>query len=217
MLRASLTGVLGCAFFYLLVGYMGYCLYGNNVKGNFLLALERDNINDVLFILMNGGFLVSVFFSFPVMFFGARNNFIAISKNVIMMIRKNEGEYKAVSNDTVEEISSYIQTTDRAQRKKKANIYFLIYTFVLYGIAVGIAIAVDDIEDVFNIVGAIASNAIAFIFPSLFYFMMVRRKNKPKRWHYYAALACFCFFVPFGIFAVVSKFLVSEEGHHSVM
>ena len=49
---------------------------------------------------------------------------------------------------------------------------------MLYIAAVAIAIAVDDIEDVFNLVGAVASNAIAFIFPSMFYVFLVNRKGK---------------------------------------
>ena len=89
MAKASISGVLGCAFFYVLVGNIGYCLYGNNLQGNFLLSFTRGDINEALFILLNGGFLISVFFSFPVMFFGARNNFIAITKNVILIIRKS--------------------------------------------------------------------------------------------------------------------------------
>ena len=96
MTKASITGVLGCAFFYVLVGNIGYCLFGNNLEGNFLLSFSRDTgtgedgINDALYLLLNGGFLISVFFSFPVMFFGARNNFIAISKNIILVIRKSK-------------------------------------------------------------------------------------------------------------------------------
>lgn len=89
MAKASISGVLGCAFFYLLVGNIGYCLFGNHLQGNFLLSFKRSETREVLYILLNGGFLISVFFSFPVMFFGARNNFIAISKTVILMIRNS--------------------------------------------------------------------------------------------------------------------------------
>ena len=96
-------------------------------------------------------------------------------------------------------------------RKRKAQLLFYVYTAILYAVAIGIAIAVDDIEDVFNLVGAIASNAIAFIFPSLFYFTLVKRKNKEIRPQYYAAWVVFVFFIPFGIFAVVSKFLTEHE------
>ena len=38
-----------------------------------------------------------------------------------MGIRKVRGQYKAVSNDGVEEISSYIQTQDRQKQKKQAK------------------------------------------------------------------------------------------------
>lgn len=50
---------------------------------------------------MNGGFLVSVFFSFPVMFFGARNNFINITKMVILSIRGEKEQYTQVNQDTI--------------------------------------------------------------------------------------------------------------------
>ena len=102
MTKASITGVLGCAFFYLLVGNIGYCLYGTHVKGNFLLSFQRGDISEVLYILLNFGFLISVFFSFPVMFFGARNNFIAITKSIILACRKNKEQMKQVSSDSVE-------------------------------------------------------------------------------------------------------------------
>ena len=113
MAKASILGILGCGMFYLIVGNIGYCLYGREVHGNFLLVFQRGDIVEPLFILLNLGFLVSVFFSFPVMFFGARNNFIAIAKIIVMVYKKNREEYKAISKDNVEEISSYIDNPDR--------------------------------------------------------------------------------------------------------
>ena len=83
MAKASLTGICTCSFFYILTGIIGYVLYGSETKANFLLMLEKEDINIVLYYGMNLGFLLSVFFSFPVMFFGARNNFIAIIKTII--------------------------------------------------------------------------------------------------------------------------------------
>lgn len=50
---------------------------------------------------MNIGFLISVFFSFPVMYFGARNNFIAIAKTLSLIIRKNKEEYRMESSDNL--------------------------------------------------------------------------------------------------------------------
>lgn len=45
MSKASLTGLLACSFFYILVGNMGACLYGRSVYGNFLLNFERKDID----------------------------------------------------------------------------------------------------------------------------------------------------------------------------
>lgn len=88
MRDASIVGICSCSIFYILVGYFGYCLFGNSLRGNFLMAFERKENNDALYLMLNFGFLLSVFFSFPIMFFGARNNFIAIAKNIIMAIKK---------------------------------------------------------------------------------------------------------------------------------
>ena len=81
----------------------------------------------------------------------------------------------------------------------------------MYAIAIGVAILVDDIEDVFNIIGAIASNMISFILPSLFYWVMIKRKDKPKKIQYYGALVIFWLFIPIGIFAVVSNIITERE------
>jgi amino acid permease len=91
MSKASLTGLLTVAFFYIITGNIGYALYGSKVQANFLLNLESEDINHILYFGMNGGFLISVFFSFPVMFFGARNNFIALGK---MVLTKNNKKAK---------------------------------------------------------------------------------------------------------------------------
>lgn len=107
----------------------------------------------------------------------------------------------------MEEISSYIQTEDKEKRKRLAKIHFYIYTAILFAISVAIAAVVKDIEDVFSIVGSIAANAISFIFPSLFYFFLIRKKNKPRKKHFYVAGFVFMFFIPFGIFSVVTKII----------
>lgn len=101
MKKASLTGTAACCLFYIVVGNIGYALYGyDRVEANFLLALDQKDVALPLFLLMNGGFLVSVYFSFPVMFFGARNNFIALMK--MIKLRNIRGGYKSIHGDNVE-------------------------------------------------------------------------------------------------------------------
>ena len=142
------------------------------------------------------------------MFFGARNNFIAISKHVVTSISMNKIFSGEVYQVTADDVSSYIQNAGRVARKKKVHQLFLLYTFLLYLVIIGIAVSVDDIEDIFNLVGAIAANAISFILPSLFYVSLIKKKGKKIKLQYYFAQACFIFFIPFGAFAVISKFII---------
>lgn len=74
-------------------------------------------------------------------------------------------------------------------------------------IAVGIAIGVKNIEDVFNLVGAVASNAIGYIFPCMFYYLLIKYKKKKITPSYYIAAGLFYFFIPFGIFAVITNYI----------
>lgn len=88
-----------------------------------------------------------------------------------------------------------------------AKIHFYIYTAFLFVIAVIIAVFVKDIEDVFSIVGSIAANALSFILPSMFYFFLVLKKNKSRKAHFYIAGFVFVFFIPFGIFSMMTKII----------
>lgn len=82
MKMASLAALIICAIAYLVVGILGYLLIGSQIEGNFLLSIDYASSNNVLYYFMNCGFLVSVFMAFPIVFFGTRNNFIALIKLV---------------------------------------------------------------------------------------------------------------------------------------
>ncbi len=78
---------------------------------------------------------------------------------------------------------------------------------VLYAITVLITIVVTSLAAVFNIVGAIASSAISFIVPYMFYYYLIKRKNKPKTLNYFLSLAGIIIFIPLGILSVVSLYI----------
>lgn len=91
--KACLTGILVCSASYLLIGILGYHLVWSiedkpEVFANFLLNIKYDpNSNPFIYFIINIGFLLSVFFAFPIMFFGCRNNFIALIK----LVKAKEG------------------------------------------------------------------------------------------------------------------------------
>ena len=84
---------------------------------------------------------------------------------------------------------------------------FYLYTLFVFAVIIGIAISVDDIEIVFNFIGAIASNAIGAILPCMFYYLLVKYKGKKITYRYHLAKVLFYFFIPFGIFSVITKYL----------
>lgn len=78
MSKAVLIGIVFCTLSYLMIGIMGYNYVGSDVKANFLNSLSYDRVGHAFFFIINAGFLLSIFFAFPIMFFGCRNNFIAL-------------------------------------------------------------------------------------------------------------------------------------------
>lgn len=82
MIKAVTTGLLFCLFSYLLIGILAYAYAGEDISPNFLESLSYDKLSIPFYVMINLSFLSSLFFAFPIMFFGGRNNFIALVKLV---------------------------------------------------------------------------------------------------------------------------------------
>ena len=81
MIKVVVIGTLLCISSYLLLGFLGFSITSSKaISPNFLQEVSFQNTNTLLFSFMNGGFLVSLFFAFPIIFFSCRNNFISIIK-----------------------------------------------------------------------------------------------------------------------------------------
>jgi amino acid permease len=77
---ACLTAIVTCGSIYLIVGLYTYMLYGSDLRANFLLCLHKHSTEPFLYYGMNAGILIFVIFAYPIVFFSARNNFIAVVK-----------------------------------------------------------------------------------------------------------------------------------------
>lgn len=151
--------------------------------------------------------MISLYFAFPIMFFGGRNNFIAMAK--LVMTKKGDGKPQARrAADEVEEISSYISPErNLEERRKKAKLYFLVYTLGLFAVTIGLAMALDDIEVVFNAVGAICATSIGMLLPCYFYIRLIKIKEQPVNFKYYLAIAVFCVMGPYALFSMIALHL----------
>ena len=63
----------------------------------------------------------------------------------------------------------------RQKSKKNEEIRFYITTLALWTLMATVTVSVDSLELVFNLVGAVSSNAIGGILPCLFYTTLVKR------------------------------------------
>lgn len=96
-----------CTMSYLLVGILGYNYVGNTVGANFLNYLSYDKLSRPYYFIIKISFLISVYFAFPLMFFGSRNNFIALIQLMKLKTKDIESS-KWRQGDEIEHISSYI-------------------------------------------------------------------------------------------------------------
>lgn len=158
------------------------------------------------FFILNITFLISIFFAFPIMFFGARNNFIALIKLAVQNeVPKKGKEWR--HTDSIAEISTYLRDNEQDQRRRKARMHFIGYTFAIYAVMIGIGLGVDDIEVVFNLLGGITISAIAPILPCVFYISLVIQKRQQRGAKFYFAIIVFCIMTPYSIFSVVSLYV----------
>jgi amino acid permease len=204
---ASLVGLAFCVFSYLLVGILGYAYAGSAIEANFLRSLLYSKIAPVFFFSINIFFLMSIFFAFPIMFFGCRNNFIALIKLVVLP-KQEIDRLKGAGGDDVDEISSYINTALRIEdRKKKARLHFIGYTIGIYAVIVLASVLLESIESVFNLVGAVCSTSVSIFLPCFFYVKLTDMRKQPRGLKYYFSIVLFAVMAPYALFSIVALYV----------
>lgn len=84
---------------------------------------------------------------------------------------------------------------------------FYISTLGLHLVISIISVFLNSIEDILNLIGAICENLIAIILPCIFYFMLIKKQNKPKRGLYYFTIILVCIIAPYGVFTIVANYV----------
>ena len=188
MMKATKIGVGYSLFIFLIVGIIGFLLYGLNMNETLLECLSQDmtkfrNISGFikfLIIIISVSFATTCLTSFPILFLSLRENFI----NSMIFCIKNMG-HKNENNNYISE--------------KGLN----IITISLYVVIVLMAIILPKLKVIFSVVGATAGTFIAFILPNLFYIRICHMSQK----NYNLSLPKF--FVGLGIFFLFISFIVS--------
>ena len=191
MMKASKIGVGYSLSNFLVVGVIGFLLYGLNMNETLLNSLSEDmtkfrNISGFikfLIIIISISFVTTCLTSFPILFLSLRENFI----NSLIFCMKNFGD---------------------KEKNKKNNKYIserglTIITIILYVLIIAMAILLPKLKVIFSIVGATAGTFIAFILPNLFYIRICKMSHK----NYNLSLPIF--FLSLGILFLLISFIVS--------
>ena len=75
---------------------------------------------------------------------------------------------------------------------------------IIYFIIILLAYLLDDIEVILNFLGAICENALSVVFPCLFYFVLVDRNNKTRKFYYYLSITMLVIIIPFSIWTIIA-------------
>ena len=191
MMKASKIGVGYSLSIFLVVGIIGFLLYGLNMNETLLNSLSEDmikfrnisNFVKFLIIIISISFATTCLTSFPILFLSLRENFI----NSIIFCMKN----------------FCIKDIKGTNEKYISEKGLIIITIILYVLIISMAILLPKLKVIFSIVGATAGTFIAFILPNLFYIRIRKMSNK----NYNISLPLF--FLGLGIFFLFVSFIVS--------
>jgi len=206
MMKATKAGVGYSLINFLIVGIVGFLLYGLDMEDTILNSLSEDMTNNrngstfvkVLIIIICISFVTTCLTSFPILFLSLRENYV----NSILFCfknccRKKSDEDKVKINQGIyEKKTRYKYISDKV---------LVIITIVLYFLIVAIAIVMPKLKLIFSIVGATAGTFIAFILPNLFYIRIC--KISGKSYNIVLPLIFFCLGIFFLIISIAVTFL----------
>ena len=195
MFRATKIGVIASLVIFLLVGIVGFLLYGffdnydeenyqeiygekNNGSATYDTILDKLNDDMILYkgnnvfvviiiIIICVSFIITCLASFPILFLSLRANYI----NALEVCRR------ARNNDiqSLQVIHGQLEKRKHVTLSKKI---LIIITIVLYLFLIAIAILIYNLTTLFTVIGIIAGTFIAFILPNIFYIRIVKISEK---------------------------------------
>ena len=191
MMKATKIGVGYSLFIFLIVGIVGFLLYGLNMNDTLLNNFSDDmtKFRDIsgfikfLIIIISVSFVTTCLTSFPILYLSLRENFV----NSLIFCMKNMNIKEKKDND-----KNFISEKG-----------LLIITVALYILIIVMAIVLPKLKTIFSIVGATAGTFIAFILPNLFYIRIC--KISKKNYNLFLPM----FFFGLGVFFLFISFIVS--------
>ena len=172
--KSLIIGLTVSLIIYSIIGIIGFLLYGYEID-NTILECFKDEMIDyrkkniliaILLIIICIGFISFCFISFPKLFLSFRENFIHLIIISLKNCSRNKKKEKKVEKNKNKDINNI------------NNKCLIAITFVLYLLVVIIAILKIRLQIILSIVGATGGIFFIFIFPNLFYIIIINKTGK---------------------------------------
>ena len=213
MIKATKYGVLFCFVIFIVVGILGFCMYGLKMDNTILKELNDDMVNyknsdsfiKFLIIFINIAFVLSTLTCFPVSFFSLKENFlnsIIFCKKYCWASHLEDENNNNQNNERHIEIGNIhtIKEQDRNVPLKKNSIPKFTQKIIIIALYLSISIItilIPKLKIIFHIVGSTAGNFISFIFPNLFFIRLCHMSKKKDNLiiPYCLLIIGFCFLI----------------------
>ena len=179
------VSVLITTIIYLICGTIGYLLYYDNLKDSILDSIEETWLSSLL-SLAN---VVNVVMTFPITFSAVKSYFLLFVGIICTLVR----DCCLWTFRCVPKVNNFRGRISKARISKvfkKENIYLMsgkplvkmpkfleiILTLVIYVIIFWVASMYTQLKVIFSITGGVMGNILSFIFPSIFYLGLGRKK-----------------------------------------
>jgi len=166
---AVISGMFITAILFLIISMSGYSIFGSSTD-NILRNFTLQELGSPLFLLLNVSFMTFALMTFPPTYFSPRN---IIYQN---LRSRFVGQSYALLGSPGLEKSQAAAIDDNPKAKLVFNLTVCVTNFLI----ISFSIMAPNINELFGLIGSLATDTLIFLFPAAFY-LKLSSKNGKKR------------------------------------
>ena len=171
MIKATSYATVTTSFIYILTGILGFLIYRENINdfllkyftNDILTYLKTNKIMVCVLIICEVGFFISTCLSMPLLFFACKSHFF----NLVRFIKKKFSKKEKLTSGLID---------NKEKRNSLSSFGKNIVIIIIYSSMLILAITVEKIIIIDNIVGSTACNIVTFLAPATFYLKFGKEK-----------------------------------------
>ena len=171
MIKATSYATVATSFIYILTGILGFLIYRENINdfllkyfiNDILTYLKTNKIMVCVLIICEVGFFISTCLSMPLLFFACKSHFF----NLVRFIKKKFSKKEKLTSGLID---------NKEKRNTLSSFGKNIVIIIIYSSMLILAITVEKIIIIDNIVGSTACNIVTFLAPATFYLKFGKEK-----------------------------------------